>query len=313
MDMLGVALVDVGLVCLFLGGICLCKPINSIRIRSRSTATILGLCGILAIVVGGNLPVYETRVTKNTTLLDKFTPVYQFHELHTTEVEASCDRVYAAVQTTEPDEILGFRTLTRIWHFGRRAGAPNILNPPAHQPILQTALRTGFVPLADDPGKEVVIGLVMSPLLMGWKPTSNQFQKLEGPLLVKATMNFRMDPIDGHHCRLSTETRMYGSDRDALHLFAMYWRVIYPGSAFIRRMWLRGIRLRAESREARSQRLQMLDPHASFAQFAAALIELSATLKTWTDKTRPCNHLCKAVSSVRSRLLEYGRCLSNGI
>ena len=28
--------------------------------------------------------------------------------------------------------------------------------------------------------------------------------------------------------------------------FALYWRVIYPGSALIRRMWLRALRLRAE-------------------------------------------------------------------
>lgn len=245
MDMLGVALVDVGLVCVLVAAICLCKPLKLIGIKSRSSALILGLCGVLAIVIGGNLPVYETRVQSVRTRLDALTPVYQFHERHTTRVDASCQRVYAAVKAVEPDEILGFRSLTSIRRFGRR-GARNILNPPPHQPILQTALRTGFVPLADEAGQEVVVGLVMSPLLMGWKPTPNQFEKLDTPLLVKATMNFRMDPIDADHCTLTTETRMFGTDKDALRLVAMYWRVIYPGSAFIRRMWLRGIRKRAE-------------------------------------------------------------------
>jgi len=29
--------------------------------------------------------------------------------------------------------------------------------------------------------------------------------------------------------------------------FQLYWRVIYPGSALIRRMWLRAIKQRAEA------------------------------------------------------------------
>lgn len=247
MDILGVALIDIGIVCVFVGAVCLCKPIGRIGIKSRIRAAMLGLCGLGLMVVGGSLPFHETRVPASRTRLDEFTPIYQFHELHTTIVAAPPERVYAAVKSVEPDEIFAFRTLTAIRRFGRRRGPPNILNPPAHQPILQTALATGFVPLADDPGQEVVIGLIMSPLRMGWKPTREEFLKADGPLLVKATMNFRIDPIDSLRCRLITETRMYGSDRDALHLVAMYWRGIYPGSALIRRMWLRAIRKRAES------------------------------------------------------------------
>jgi hypothetical protein len=33
-----------------------------------------------------------------------------------------------------------------------------------------------------------------------------------------------------------------------------YWRVIYPGSALIRRMWLRAVRLRAEAPTTSSAR-----------------------------------------------------------
>jgi len=33
----------------------------------------------------------------------------------------------------------------------------------------------------------------------------------------------------------------------ATRTFAAYWRMIYPGSALIRVMWLRAIRLRAEA------------------------------------------------------------------
>ena len=266
MDILGVALVDAGLFCMLLGAICLCHPIRRIGITSRKRAAFLALGGLCAFIVGGHLPAQLTRVANPQTRLDQFTPVYQFHEFHTTRVNAPADSVYAAVKSVEPDEIFGFRTLTSIRRFGRRGGAPNILNPPAHEPILQTALRTGFVSLADDPGQEIVIGLVMSPLLMGWKPTPEEFLKLDRPLLVKATMNFRIDPIDATHCTLTTETRMYGTDPDALKLFAPYWRTIYPGSAFMRRMWLRAIRQRAESaaeqHTSRAPRPSFPRPHA---------------------------------------------------
>jgi hypothetical protein len=47
--------------------------------------------------------------------------------------------------------------------------------------------------------------------------------------------------------RLSTETRVLGTDDSARRRFAVYWRLIYPGSALIRRMWLQAVKRRAEA------------------------------------------------------------------
>jgi len=58
-------------------------------------------------------------------------------------------------------------------------------------------------------------------------------------------MNFRLEP-DGDRVRLTTETRITATDRQAYLRFGCYWLVIRTGSAFIRRMWLRAIRKRAE-------------------------------------------------------------------
>jgi hypothetical protein len=41
---------------------------------------------------------------------------------------------------------------------------------------------------------------------------------------------------------------LYATDASTRRPFALDWRVIYPGSALIRRMWLRAIARRAESR-----------------------------------------------------------------
>lgn len=245
MDLLGVVAIDSGLVCIFLGLFSVCRPLRLIGIQTRRMGLGLILAGLTAILLGMNLPVRETRVAVARTRLDELAPVYQFHEWHTTTVNAPPERVYAAIKAVEPDEIFGYRTLTWIRRFGR-SGKPNILNPTAHEPIVQTALHTGFLQFADDPGQEFVFGFAGSTMLAS-KVTPENFKSLHGPFLAKVTMNFRIDPIDANHCTLSTETRVYGSDRDMQRFFAPYWRVIYPGSAFMRRMWLRAIRKRAEA------------------------------------------------------------------
>ena len=62
-------------------------------------------------------------------------------------------------------------------------------------------------------------------------------------------MNFLVEPKDEGWCRVTTETRVFSTDDSARRAFAAYWRIIYPGSSFIRRMWLRAIRRRAERAE----------------------------------------------------------------
>ena len=65
-----------------------------------------------------------------------------------------------------------------------------------------------------------------------------------------ATMNFHIRPDAEQAGRagrtfVSTETRVYAHSDARRRQFAVYWRVIYPGSALIRRGWLRAIERRA--------------------------------------------------------------------
>jgi hypothetical protein len=69
---------------------------------------------------------------------------------------------------------------------------------------------------------------------------------LTRPGFAKATMNFLIEPDGSGGCILKTETRIFATDASSRRRFAAYWRVIYSGSALIRRMWLRAIKLRAE-------------------------------------------------------------------
>jgi hypothetical protein len=60
-------------------------------------------------------------------------------------------------------------------------------------------------------------------------------------------MGFLIEDQGDGWSRLRTETRVFATDASARRRFAVYWRLIYPGSSLIRHMWLDAIRRRAEA------------------------------------------------------------------
>jgi hypothetical protein len=76
-----------------------------------------------------------------------------------------------------------------------------------------------------------------------------EFRALHEPGFALAAMNFALEDDGPGACRVTTETRVHATDARSRRLFATYWRTIYPGSALIRRTWLRAVRLRAEGGE----------------------------------------------------------------
>ena len=181
--------------------------------------------------------------------LDRVTPSYQFHEVHRTTVRATSDRAYRAIKEVTASEILLFRELTWLRRFGRR-GPESILNAPERRPLLDVATRTSFITLVDSP-REIVVGTVViaPPHAPRARPISGeQFAALaaQGGYAL-ATMNFVVTPRADGTCAVSTETRVFATDESARRRFAAYWRLINLGSAFIRLMWLRAIKRRAEA------------------------------------------------------------------
>lgn len=244
-----IVLVYLGLITSALGSVSLLRPLAFLGIRSRQRAALVLTLGLLIVVVGFALPAQEARIASAQTQLDQFVHVYQFHESHSIRIHAPKDRVYAAIKTVTADEILFFRTLTWIRRLGR-PGRESILNAPEHAPILEVATRTSFLLLAEEPEREIVVGtLVLAP--RRWQPTKNptpaDFKAVNSPGFALAAMNFLVQPTGPNECVLTTETRINATDSSSRQKFARYWRVIYPGSALLRRMWLRAIRHRAEA------------------------------------------------------------------
>jgi hypothetical protein len=120
-------------------------------------------------------------------------------------------------------------------------------------PMLSVAARTGFQVLSDNPGKEIVLGVLL-PISRhaNQELTAARRARKRLPFVASkegyasATLNFRITPADNSGSIVSTETRVFAPDDATRRSFARYWRVIYPGSALIRREWLGAIRRRAD-------------------------------------------------------------------
>lgn len=290
MNLLGTILVYAAFLALLVGCVSLLRPLTFLGIWSRFQGVMLVAGGILVFFVGVSLPAKEQRVETPATRLDEFMPAYQFGELHSIRIHAPRERVYAAVQQVRADEITLFRTLTWIRRLGQPTGE-SILNAPGDKPLLDVALRTSFLKLAEEPGREIVLGtLVAAPRGTRLKqdPTPEDFKALAAPQpsalrhsseqgaesqevetkqkpntesteggaqssqrngFAVAAINFRLEDASNGETLLTTETRVYATDSATRKKFAGYWRVVYPGSALIRVMWLRAIRNRAEAKQ----------------------------------------------------------------
>ncbi len=248
---MAVFLVYVGLLVGFVGVLCVAHPLRLPGLRTRRAGAGVLLLGLVFAAAGAVWPVSLIASAGERSRLDEFVPVCQFREFHEVRVHASADAVFRAVKSVSAGEIRFFRLLTWIRSPRlSRSGREDILAAPAGRPLLDVALRSGFLLLAEDAGREIVFGTILCgrpPALPDPRPRS--FAALDRPGWggrCKAAMNFRVHEEPGGWVRLTTETRVFALGSSARRSFAIYWRLISPGSALIRRMWLEAIRRRAE-------------------------------------------------------------------
>jgi hypothetical protein len=247
-DMLDSFLVYFGLTLFLAGLVSLLRPMRFLEIRTRWVAAMVAVGGLLLVLLALLLPVRENAVTAPTARLDDWMPRWQIRERHIIPIAAPPEKVFAAIHAVRADDIFLFRTLVAIRRCGQ-TGPESIMNAPEHKPILDVATQTTFVLLAEDPPRELVIGTVVAAppqARASGRLTPELFQKKLPPGVALATMNFLVTPDDRGGSVVSTETRIYANNAATARRFAIYWRIIHPGSDIIRRMWLRAIKQRAE-------------------------------------------------------------------
>ena len=183
-------------------------------------------------------------------LLDEALPRFDVNEVHSTWLAAPPERVYDAVRRVRVGEI---RLLAPLMAVRLLPAALMRRSLPAGRsgPVLDAMVASGFTPLGQRPPEEVAV----SAIGRFWLPTAGEsirevagleeFVAFAEPGYAKAATDFRVVP-EGAGSRVTTETRIAGTDAAATRRFAVYWRLIGPGSGLIRLSWLNAVRRRAE-------------------------------------------------------------------
>lgn len=245
--MIASSLVYAGLLAAFLGAVSVLKPLRILRIPNRGVGAGLIAFGLAAIATGMALPSPLERSPRPPTRIDDWVPAFQFAEFHETHVQATPAQVWSALKLVTAQEIRFFQLLT--WIRSPRLPGSKVkeamLAPPPSKPILDVATSGGFVLLAEEPQRELVVG--MFPCRAPAPKTPEQFKASQRPGECKGAMNFLLEDQGAKGTRLVTETRVFATDEESLKRFSRYWRVIYPGSAIIRRSWLGAVKRRAEA------------------------------------------------------------------
>jgi hypothetical protein len=205
-------------------------------------SVVLAAAGGVLALVGLLLPA-PARLADATCLLDSALPRYEFHERHSVRIRASVADVMRAVRSVSADEIQLLRGLMWV----RSLGRSRLVGPRGAQPVIDAMVHSGFLSLAKSE-REVVFGAAGRFWSTGIVPvaTAADYHAFAAAGCVKAATNFLIADESNGWCRLTTETRIAGIDATARRKFAVYWRLIYPGSALIRRMWLHAVARRAE-------------------------------------------------------------------
>ena len=245
----GSVAVYAGAVLTLCGLVCLVKPIRLLGLRTRRAAAIACAAGLVLVGVALSWPAGTTRVAQRSGNLDDFLPEYSFSERHEVRVHASPEVTAAALQAVTFDDIGVYTALMRI-----RAAASGQFGRPAAlggANVLKTLRRpgSGFLLLRED-GKEVVMGMAGQPWASGRRPdvrTVEEYEAFQAPESVQVAFNLAVVDDGAGWSRIVTETRIRATDEAARRIMARYWRVIYPGSGMIRRMWLNAARDRAEA------------------------------------------------------------------
>jgi hypothetical protein len=181
-------------------------------------------------------------------LLDRFMPEFDVREHHSATVRAPAAVTYAAVRELDfrRSPLAGGIFRARQLIMGGRT-------EPASQggSFLEEVQALGWRVLAEEPGRELVMGAVTQPWLAdvvfrGVPP--EDFVAFAEPNYVKIAWTVAVAPRDDGSSVFSTETRAVSTDPAARARFRRYWTLVSPGIVVIRWEMLRLVKRAAERR-----------------------------------------------------------------
>jgi hypothetical protein len=182
------------------------------------------------------------------TLLDRFLPEYEVLERHQTRVAAPAEITYSAAREMS---LMGSRVVRAIFRGRELLMRSAATEQRPTQSLIDEVLSIGWGVLAEESGREIVLGAVTQP----WKSDvkfralpPDEFAEFNEPGFAKIAWTMRAEPSGPAVSRFYTETRVATTDADARSRFRRYWTMVSPGVRLIRRESLRLVRADAEQR-----------------------------------------------------------------
>lgn len=188
-------------------------------------------------------------------LIDTFLPAFDVSERHAITVEADTTTVWKALWICDLFESRVVRWLFALRRLPTDLGS---LGRGCSSLTLSQAIDNGFVLLAVDGGRELVLGLVgrVWRLRPGPRPVvdAGSFVDFVQPGYAKAVMNVVLHAQGDGRTVVETETRVHCTDAGARRRFRLYWTLVAPFSGLIRRELLGVIKRHAEAARSSSGR-----------------------------------------------------------
>jgi hypothetical protein len=229
------------------------------RGAARWTAGALGLAaGAYAACVGVTWLRYGHPTPATTDdadpLLDRFMPEYQVAERHHVNVMAPADITLSAAAAADLQQPLIVRAIFRARELVLGSHPDTTSRPNG---LLAQMESLGWRVLAQNPGREIVVGAVTQPwmanvVFRGLLP--DEFKGFCEPDYVRIAWTLRADPVSPTESIFRTETRVVTTDLTARRKFRWYWARFSPGIVLIRRVMLRQLKANAEGRVMASAR-----------------------------------------------------------
>jgi hypothetical protein len=191
-------------------------------------------------------------------LVDRFIPKYEVREVHQTRVAAPADVTFGVAYDLD----LRRSTIVRAIFTGRELLMGAERSKREYAPaFLDEVLDQGWRVLAEEPGRELVVGAVTQP----WKAdvefrglAPEEFAEFREPGYAKIVWTLAVKPLGEKESVFTTETRVATTDPESRSRFRRYWSVFSPGVLLIRYEILRLVRREAE-------RLALAEPAAASA------------------------------------------------
>lgn len=186
--------------------------------------------------------------------LARFMPDYDVAERHQVRVAAPAEVTFAAALDTDLEQSPIIRVIIRARELVLGAKPDRRMRRGG---LLAQMTSIGWGVLAEEPGREVVVGAVTQP----WLPEvvfralpPDDFAAFDEPGFVKIVWTVRVDPIGASSSVFRTETRAMATDPRARRTFRWYWARFSPGIVLIRQLTLRMVKTEAERAWSARQR-----------------------------------------------------------